>query len=797
MMLRHTLLLTSLFASMSAMAQSLPNSCEAYFPKMLNKTTITSDDVAKLVSGGYGQNGSTSKYWDAYSDRCDNDLYSSPGGAKNGNTLKFNQKVRIAKIQSGYALVYTENKPGAVKYPQISGDVKCLGWVPMDNLLLWTTCPTNEYGIYHKALIVRNLDEARDQSFGKISQHPDPANTSHTANVLSSIDFHYIMKTVKSGKGTRYLIAKYNKLEGTTDQVIEGWISDNSFSPWNQRTCLEPNWETDAVDYFVSKGEQAWLYGDANMSVKTQPWTFGRKNNEGQASTQYRMEPRSMRFPILDSEKKSGNVFRVTAFGSANGELGQQSVEMDAGKGVKEKALQEASKINIIVVMDGTRSMGEYFPAMAKAVKEATQYLEGDVRVGAVIYRDYADGEKNVIEYHKVAKANDASIQSFLTNIGRNGYGATSAPADKTAHEALYLGLKHALNSRLMGYSPDQSNLVFVIGDCGNDPKDNKVTLKELQNLAHQSKAQLFSFQVLNQDKQPWNDFNEQLTDLFVDQIKHSYGSEVKVAWRPIEHGIGVRTNAREHFYASELHRGQVGKTLSAAELNALIKESYKSFRKAYEEQLKAIENAGSALLYTEGSNDKTISIAEKFLRDKLGADYDAIKRANALLAYSGYTNLSDGTGRNYWQPVLFLSSEELLELIKRLEPLKIAAKTNTYTTADRDKYVKAITGIIQSMTEISASELDNLSTDDLTRIIAGGLNVTTDMLKGTQTEKTYKLSEIKNPQACPDEEFKKILKKMSTKIDNLSELPKSSSFKYSFVQNGVRSYWVPLSMIP
>lgn len=797
----------SSFMSYYGVAQTLPSQCKAYMPKVLDKTTIFRADTKTLANNNYGQNGSTSKYWDAYSDRCDNVTYkgASKSSGESGK-LKFNQKVRIAEIQNGFALVYTENKAGGVNYPQISGDVKCLGWIPMENLLLWNSCPTNEYGIYRKALIVRNIDQERDKSFGRISEHPDVNNTSHTSPLKSSIDFHYIMKEEGAGDNVRYLIAKYNKIGGgtITDQILEGWVSRNSFSAWNQRSCLEPNWNADDVEYFISKGEKAWLYSDASLTDETQPWSFGQKNSEGQPATQYRMPPRAMRFPILDNDSPKDDNFKITAFGAANGELGRQMVTMDEGKEKRDEALKKTAHINVIVVIDGTRSMGKYFNAMSNAVQKATQYLTGEVSVGAVIYRDYPDGENNVIEYHKMTNPNDAGLQGFLKNVGRNNYGASSSSADKTAHEALYLGIKTALDYKKMGYDSDHSNLIFIVGDCGNAPNDTKVSKSELLEMCKATNAQLFSFQVLNQEKAAWEDFNTQLTDIFVSHVSYLYSSlnsNAKVSWRPVKHGLGVKSNTKEHFYVSEMHRGQTGVELSEGELTDLIQDSYITFRKAIDEQLDAIENgwSGEGVMSsdaTDADGTKGTSIKEEFLRRKLGADYEAVKAANALLAYTGYAKKDDGLNHDYWQAVVFLSSEELVELIKKLEKLKEAAKVNSYSTEDRANYVKAVAGIIQSMTEKSADEIEQLTTDEITRII-GGLNVSTPMLRGRQSEKVYTLSDIKNPKACPDEDFKRILKKMSTKIEDLSALPRSTNFKYSFTQNGVKSYWVPLEMIP
>lgn len=782
---------TAILLVCSVAAQTLPKECSAYLPKVLNKTIIYQYDTKSLSGGNWGQSGSTGKYWDVFSDRCSNTLYSNPStSSPNGKKLSFNQEVRIAAIQNGFALVFTENKKGGVNYPQISGDRVCHGWIPMDHLLLWGKCPTNEYGITRKALIVRNLTQETNDAFGKISQHPDISNKESVRFLTASSDFHYIMKETGSGTNKRFLISRSDDLSNaTSSRVIEGWVSANSFTAWNQRSCLEPNWDVDDVEFFVNKGEKGNLYETTSMSGKAiQSWNYGQTNNVGEPATKYRFPPRAMRFPILDNDNKSADQFKVTAFGSPDGTMGQQVVVQDEANSATERALEQSSQINIIVVIDGTRSMGKYFETMSKAVLQATDYLEGKVSVGAVIYRDYADKDA-CIEYHKCVKPDAASLQNFLKNVGTKGYGATSSDADLTAHEAMYLGLKTAFDYNSMGYSPKNSNLVFIIGDCGNSPKDTRISKGQVIAAAKAANAQLFSFQVINQDKPAWDDFNSQLTDIFLEQMKYLYFGK-NVSWKPITNGYKVDPGTSSSYYVSEMHRAQVGKELSEGELTKMIQSSYKKFRVAIEKQIGTLAMGGS-IMNQESSNTKNVSIDQEFLKRKLGSAYEATVKANALLAYEGYTRQSDAVGHNYWQPVVFISSKELGELNSRLAPLALAAKDNSYTTESRANYVNAVAALIRSMTEMSESEIMAMRTDEITRII-GGLNVSTPMLKGKFT-----LSQIKNPSACPDEDYKRLLKSMSTKIDNLSSIPKSTRFKYKYDQNGISYYWIPLNMIP
>ena len=50
------------------------------------------------------------------------------------------------------------------------------------------------------------------------------------------------------------LLANQSKMDGdVTDQVLEFWVPTQSYVPWNQRSCLEPTWKIDDVEYFADK----------------------------------------------------------------------------------------------------------------------------------------------------------------------------------------------------------------------------------------------------------------------------------------------------------------------------------------------------------------------------------------------------------------------------------------------------------------------------------------------------------------------------------------------------------------
>jgi hypothetical protein len=377
----------------------------------------------------------------------------------------------------------------------------------MDNLLLWSKCPTIDAGSCHKALIVRNIEHKYDKSFGRISQHPDTNNTSNVKEIKSGIDFHYIMKVV----GNRYLLAKYNKLSSYNDQVLEGWVSNNSILPWSYKVFLEPNWEPSIVESL--KGKKAYLYKDGEA---VDSFEFGRINTIKKEATKYRLEPGFIRYPIVDYSSRDSSKYNIIGFIS-------DSIE----------------KIS-----------------------------------------------------------NISNSQTFYT---------------------------------------------------------------------------------------------------------------------------GLTTDVECNVYRE---------------------------------------------------NRKNVF----------------------LTAFHGFVNRKDSlTGFDYWKPVLLLSAEELIELIKNLEPLINAIKMNSYGAQERRNYKKAVAYIIHCFTGQDPEEINLLSSEEITQIIAR-LNIKTTMLTGEQKEKSFTLSDILT---CSERDFSQIIKQVENKIYYLSMIPRNSNYKFHFVQNGEKYYWIPLEMIP
>lgn len=204
-------------------------------PKALTRDIIKKSELDQFVrTGKWGQNDVVGKYWIVWSDRSHNKTFNGPSESSGQyKELNFNQMLRIADIDKGYALVYQEPMIG-VNFPIISEKAVCMGWVKMDHLLLWENCPTNDLGIYHKALIVANVEGWKKAgNYSNVDKSYKNFETQDgEEKVKTDMTFYFVMKEV----GDYVLLSKSAKMGADpTDLHLYAWVSKNTYVPWDQR----------------------------------------------------------------------------------------------------------------------------------------------------------------------------------------------------------------------------------------------------------------------------------------------------------------------------------------------------------------------------------------------------------------------------------------------------------------------------------------------------------------------------------------------------------------------------------
>ncbi len=305
-------IIVAVFCLQVAFAQSapvLPKEVKVGKPAILKPAhgTYKKSDLMKEFAPGskWGTKTTVKEFWKVYSDRNHNQLYADASLTQKLRvnekpaTLAFGQPVVIAEVKGDAALVYDDSK--IERYPIVPPYAKALGWIPMENLLLWDKCPTDERGVQYKALIARNLNEIAGKEF-KEKVYLSPTEMKDSKALAMDFDMYFIMK--ETSDGSRVLLCKNASIFGSN---LYGWIDEDVFFNWHQRACIEPNWNPEYVDNH--RGHTVGVYGDEQLSAENRVinWEFGCPNGYDDTGKIYRMSPFQFRFPIVDGIIENNN----------------------------------------------------------------------------------------------------------------------------------------------------------------------------------------------------------------------------------------------------------------------------------------------------------------------------------------------------------------------------------------------------------------------------------------------------------------------------------------------------------
>ena len=801
---------------------SLPSTVKVWQPSAFG-ASVLKWDVAQSVANSkdYGQSpapdSNNRRIWIVFSDRDHNHVYESPSKTARqldaSKDLKLFDRLRIADIKDGFALVYEEPRE-ATTYPNISEFAVSRGWVPIDHLVLWRTCPADEFGIYRKALLALNADKYQKGALlGRYYTNPEARTGGN--QIKTGMSFYYIIKEDKSSGLT--LLANEYSLDATGGQLY-GWVEESSMLPWNQRSCLEPNW--DKTDVAKLANQPAKIYGksDMNSSSYISKFEYGKVLSEGKV-TPLRMDGKVLRYPILDSDDNdSKDSYKCTYFNTigVTESLDQIAVQTAELRKILDRKSEQMKQLNLIVVIDGTKSMEAFYEPVQKALLEACNGFGEEYipRVGLVIYRDYADGkddsENGLVEYVPLSNPKSSELAQYFRDGGL--YHVKSSKNDHTYDEAVYNGIWTALDADEMGYTSEQSNLLVVIGDCGNDPEyeskygptQSQIIDKLIENNVH-----LLVFQVHkaadSNNKSLYDSnyrFTDQMNDILLKSMEAKYSKIIdgaKVRWTPINGGYDLLppseiSSSKFYLGATRFPNNDEGvEEIQANELNKMLVSNIYQYadiiRKSRDTFRKGVDYAESDI----SSDQKLSDIADdNFIKSIIGEENAAmVAKSKTLVTITGYTPKQSPEGVDYWKPVIFISKPELDNLLDRLQSVLAKSETGGSNMNEvRKKYVDAMKDILRSMLPgITETEMESKTQEEVVALIAG-LNVSTRQLSGRP------LREISDSKICPDKEFNTIVSSFKSKVNKLKNVVKEKkAYIYDYLD--VNCYWVPIEDLP
>ena len=810
-MKKTAILLACILAAIQLPAQpKLGKTVSVSRPSVLDGRIIKEKEAYTVLKAPYGQDQAKDgrgSFWEVFSDRRENPVYSAPGGGQVIGKLEIGDKLRIAEIKSGYALVYTDPKN---KYPEISPSAKSIGWVPMEKLLLWQKVLSDDIGISMKAVICADLDQkGKLKTVDGRKRYFSPTGD-EGLSLPSDMHFYYIYKR----EGDRVLLGKRDEMNSGAD--FHYWVNNGTFVPWNSRTCLEPTWEKEDVEYFAARKYQWQIFTNPELKGAAPAGDVftkePRKRTEKRSDYfvkeyTYRTMPVTyLRYPILEGGTRTA--YHCTTFGTIGDGKGSKTAAktVDADHAKALRRLNELRTVNIVIVIDGTSTMKKYFEAVQVALDELKDYFTNTkVNVGVMIYRDKEDG-KYVTECFPdesgFVQPDNPSLRKWLESGGK--YGLKSIAKDY--RESVYYGIDKAIDRFYPEEMAKYSNIMLVIGDCGDNGKFNISRNALVDKLADRN-ITLMGFQVAYRKERAddYSIFNNQLKYLIRYSIQKRYENASKVPLnidsKPRDAGMGVEMRITDEKLKDNFFIGLHCYNTNVKELpKEALTTSIESVLGEWNNSVDYLNrNLANYIDYGEQEtlaedNVEGTQLKNDVIRHMLGDDelFERLKQQRALMAFSGYAKKRQD-GRNFFKVIVFFPARELESLVLVLENVYQVAKTELDNQdaagrdIDRQPYYDAMMKLARSV--VAQDKISSTSYNEIIAKVFGLVNYNSD---------SYTLDDIVDPRFVSNEEYFKILRRMNDCVLNLKAVTAGDyPFILTYSGNNDRYYWLPSEYLP
>lgn len=773
-------------------AQTLPSKFEVYCPeyivnmkgnpKGIGKSQEWQDwALSKIKMNDFGKN--TKVVWVVYSDRENNQTYTSPSSSASGHSrLGFGVKLFIAAIKNGYALVFTDDYVNV--YPTINPTAKAKGWIPVDNLLLWETCPKNKSQIFQKGLVVHDPTKFKTD----IEKNPpyllEPRQHAYTNQLqrAKDLDILFVMKTTNVDGTLYYLLSKEMNCKDR-ERAIYGWLPEDYITRWDQRLVLEPTFATSAVNYYTKNKINPSIFSAASQARTL--YSNGQSQSplwEYRNFSAKRMDAYIMRNPIIAEAGTS--IFNVAAISSL--QTTNPTTLADNKREIEELTTAQ-DNINVIFVIDATTSMRKYYPAVATALSDIMKRnFSSKIKVGAVLYKDYKDPDR--VQYKPVT----SKIEEVIGFINTNKDNLGSIDADDW--EAMFLGLETGLDSTKMDYKSRHSNFMILIGDAGNhriDPEGRRWQdiVSHLAQKMSDNNINFLAYQVNNAGTSAYDDFAMQVGKLqkeLADKIKSRIKSgdlEFKLKSNRFyfltRRGSSVELPVYDSYKYASSRQSE-----TTTGLQNIITTNITEFQKFISDRLDLLE-AGDLGISADGdlreSQLREIFRLSGWQENRIDSYITYLKQGGSA-KFLGYapekTSSSDYKLFDY---VLFFSQDELTDLIQQLSKINSPSVISSKKT-----YQDAVISMGQAMLgQFDETDIRNMDMDELLGQIYG---VPIKMQScGIKIDKIISMNQS---------ELDNYIKQFRDKLQGLKNI-NANSYNGRFQSNGITYYWIPFSDMP
>ena len=357
--------------------------------------------------------------WEVFIDKDGCKTYDKPSlNSRIRNTVDFLEDFYVVAVTDYFLHIVQDRNIGI--YDQTLTDKAIdYGWIPKKDLLLSRHCLVTAKGkIDRKAMLLNTVEAAKERQARKIVDtivnfYKDPLLKTKSNNHSTIFEVFFVYKV----DGDAVLLGRSTMLQPNMDPhaIITGWVTRKRTVFWNHRIAIEPNWIEPAVEERMNKKIKVQIYLEEKQAknFKDNPTTNHSGaffvNNDADLKKLGRYPGEWRRFPLYENRSTIPGIYGAGAMGKLVSDKSSMSTLSKAEVDRKiSKHSQERRMLNIVFVVDGTSSMGPYFKAVSNSIRRTMSNLTNsmgsyktlnNIKFGAVVYRDYAEGDRKTEIY--------------------------------------------------------------------------------------------------------------------------------------------------------------------------------------------------------------------------------------------------------------------------------------------------------------------------------------------------------------------------------------------------------------
>ena len=737
-------------------------------------------------------NFNSERTWIVYSDRANNPVYDRFNGSRQVDKINFMDPLYVKQIQGSWLHVYSKRK-------------KDLGWIHVEYLVICRYAILNTGSAAPRkgmALISLNEDvdpnDLQDSKKLQYNYYSDPdLNSDAYRGKSDKFKIHFILKETASAK----LLSETDKLnenDKQTKSAVRGWMANLNITNWDTRICLEPSTSRLAVADYSSKIIPVFPQESHLKEMYDRPDPAQNAIMKNIVSDEL-LSPYTMRMPIL--EHLSSKNKKVATVGKLDYQIPDNEVNDFNCLEEIEELDKKLKNINIVFVIDGTQSMGEFYKPVVSSISAIIDNpidVDANIRFGAIIYRDYPD---NSDAYKVYSLTSDYDrIKSKLSNT-------VPFSNDNDLPEAQYNAIINGIPE--VGFKKGQSNIVILIGDCGNhDPDLKNQSIDDAIEVLKPFDVNFISFQVIQGPDFSYVTFNLD-SKTYIESILADRKTEVTGSIGELERISGTNTfqyvidkdiSITNLYGFGRLTFANMNQPMSTFELKRNVKDAIRSNIEAIEENLLNLRaTCGDGSGVVNGKDAIGGSYEEELLRylarkysEKTGKSYEKslelYRNANlGEMSFIGYTSTKFYNKKeDCYDKVVYLSQTEFDDLVNIFDRLLKSSGSNSTKRAFKSALSIQVKTVLGS--DISQSYIDNLTLEEVWYAI---LTLPFDEFSIYGEIGTTRLKDLVN---TTDPSFNMFYDDYINKIKGFGP---AKYQERSFKMGGTRHYWVPLNDFP